>query len=172
MPDAAAPRFHVGRVDASSFETVLPLIAAYQRFYGREADESLNRRFFGELLGDNPHGLQLVARRGPHAIGFATLYWVRVSSRAATVALLNDLYVHPDHRGGREAGVGTALLRAAAREAGDRGLPGLAWETAPDNLAARALYDRFLREAAEPSEPAAPSTWIHYSYSLSTKGEQ
>lgn len=169
MPDAAAPRFLVERVEASSFEVVLPLIAEYQRFYGREADESRNRRFFGELLGDNPHGLQLVARQGPHAIGFATLCWVRVSTSATTVALLNDLYVLPDHRGGREAGVGTALLRAAVREAGDRGLPQLVWETAPDNRAAQALYDRFLREAAD---PGAPSTWIHYSYSLSFRGEQ
>jgi len=169
MPDAAAPRLHVERVDASSLEAVLPLIGEYQRFYGREADESGNRRFFGELLGDNPHGLQLVARQGPHAIGFATLYWVRVSTRAATVALLNDLYVHPDHRGGREAGAGTALLRAAAREAAERGLSQLTWETAPDNRAAQALYDRFLREAADPGEP---STWIQYSYPLSIKGEQ
>ncbi|MGW0563261.1 N-acetyltransferase family protein [Streptomyces sp. NPDC003016] len=169
MPDAAAPRFLIERVDASNFEAILPLVAEYQRFYGREPDDSGNRRFFGELLGDNPHGLQLAARQGPHVIGFATLYWARVSTRAATVALLNDLYVRPDHRGGREAGVGTALLRAAAREAGDRGFSHLTWETAPDNRSAQALYDRFLREAPE---PGAPSTWIHYSYPLSTKGEQ
>ncbi|MEU7635289.1 GNAT family N-acetyltransferase [Streptomyces sp. NPDC059101] len=169
MPDAAAPRFLVERVDASHFEAVLPLIADYQRFYGRDPDDSANRRFFGELLGDNPHGLQLAARQGPHTIGFATLFWVRVSTSATTVALLNDLYVHPDHRGGREAGVGTALLHAAAREARDRGHSRLTWETAPDNRSAQALYDRFLREAAA---PGAPSTWLHYSHSLSIKGEQ
>lgn len=169
MPDAAAPRLLIERVDASNFEAILPLIAEYQRFYGREPDDSENRRFFGELLGDNPHGLQLAARQGPHAIGFVTLYWLRVSTRATTVALLNDLYVHPDHRGGREAGVGTALLHAAAREAGDRGFSELTWETAPDNRSAQALYDRFLRQAAD---VGGPSTWIHYSYPLSTKGEQ
>ena len=169
MPDTAAPVLLIERVDTSNFEAVLPLIEEYQRFYGQEPDRSGNRRFFGDLLGDNPHGLQLIARQGPHVIGFATLYWVRVSSRAATVALLNDLYVHPDHRGGREAGAGTALLHAAAREAADRGFPQLTWETAPDNHSAQALYDRFLREAAD---PGVPSTWIHYSYPLSIKGEQ
>jgi len=169
MPDAAALRLLIERVDTSNFEAILPLIAEYQRFYGRVPDDSENRRFFGALLGDNPHGLQLAARQGPHAIGFATLYWVRVSTTATTMALLNDLYVHPDHRGGREAGVGTALLRAAARAAGDRGFSHLTWETAPDNRSAQALYDRFLREAAD---AGAPSTWIHYSYPLSAKGEQ
>lgn len=169
MPDAAAPPLLIERVDASNFEATLPLIAEYQKFYGREPDDSANRRFFGELLGDNPHGLQLAARQGPHVIGFATLYWVRVSTRATSAALLNDLYVHPEHRGGREAGVGTALLHAAAREAGDRGFSALTWETAPDNRSAQALYDRFLLKAAE---PGVPSTWIHYSYPLSIKGEQ
>ncbi|MFJ5289188.1 MULTISPECIES: N-acetyltransferase family protein [unclassified Streptomyces] len=169
MPDVAAPRFLIERVDASNFEAVLPLIAEYQRFYGRDPDDSRNRRFFGELVGDNPHGLQLTARQGPHTIGFATLYWVRVSTGATTAALLNDLYVHPDHRGGREAGVGTALLHAAAREAGERGFSSLNWETAPDNRSAQALYDRFLRGAGD---LGGSSTWLHYSYPLSVKGEQ
>ncbi|MGG2459280.1 GNAT family N-acetyltransferase [Streptomyces sp. RGM 3693] len=121
MPDAAAPRFLIERVDASPFEAIWPLIADYQRFYGQRPDDSRNRRFFGELLGDTPHGLQLAARQGPHTIGFATLFWVCVSTWAATVALLNDLYA------------------------------------------------RFLREAAD---LGAPSTWFHYSYPLSIKGEQ
>ena len=168
MPDSGTPSVFIDRVDATNFETVLPLIAEYQRFYGQEADGSANRRFFGELLGDNPHGLQLVARQGSNAIGFATLYWMRVSTKATSVAILNDLYVLPDHRGGREKGVGMALLQAAARKAGDRGFAHLTWETAPDNRSAQALYDRFLRTAAQPS---GPSTWIHYSYPITTKGE-
>ncbi|MDF3149246.1 MULTISPECIES: hypothetical protein [unclassified Streptomyces] len=49
MPDAAAPPLLIERVDASTFEATLPLIAEYQKFYGREPDDSANRRFFGEL---------------------------------------------------------------------------------------------------------------------------
>ena len=169
MPDATGPPLVIERVDPATFESVLPLIADYQRFYGQDPDESRNRKFFGELLGDNPHGLQLAARRGPQVIGFATLYWLRVSTRATSVALLNDLFVLPDHRGGREAGVGMALLRAAARTAGDRGVATLTWETAPDNRSARALYDRFLRGAPD---GAGSSTWVHYEYPLPAEGEQ
>lgn len=169
MPDATGPQLLIERVDPSTFESVLPLIADYQRFYGQDPDESRNRKFFGELLGDNPHGLQIAARQGPQVIGFATLYWLRVSTRATSVALLNDLFVLPDHRGGREAGVGMALLRAAAREASDRCFTSLVWETAPDNRSARALYDRFLLGAAD---TGGSSTWIHYAYPLSAEGEQ
>jgi ribosomal protein S18 acetylase RimI-like enzyme len=169
MPDVTAPQLLIERVDTSTFESVLPLIAEYQKFYGQDPDESRNRQFFGELLDDNPHGLQVAARQGSHVIGFATLYWVRTSPRATTIALVNDLFVHADHRGGLEAGVGTALLRAAAREAGDRGFTQLTWETAPGNRSARALYDRFLLEAAD---TGGSSTWIHYEYPLSAKGEQ
>ena len=147
---------------------LLPLIADYQRFYGCEPDEARNREFFGSLSADE--GLQLMAVDATgHAVGFATLYWVRVSTRAGVVALLNDLYVHPDHRGGRSAGVGTQLLRAAADAAAEAGMPSLVWETAPDNTSAQALYDRFLTEAGAPDRAA---TWLHYSCPLSAGSKE
>lgn len=140
MPDAAAPCFLIECVDASNFEAIL-----------------------------HPIDSRCPPVRGPHAIGFATLSGAHVSTRAATVALLSDLYVQPDHRGGHETGVGTVLPHKAAREAGDRGFSPLNGETAPENRSAQALYDRSLRENAD---PGVPSTRIRYSYPLPTKGEQ
>ncbi|UGY91989.1 GNAT family N-acetyltransferase [Streptomyces gobiensis] len=156
-------QYDIDRVNSASFEQVLPLIAEYQRFYGCEPDEARNRKFFGELLDDDTYGLQLSARAGDRVVGFVTLYWTRTSTQATTVALLNDLYVHPDFRGGRENGVGAELMRAAARAAAERGYPSLNWETAPDNRSGQALYDRFLTEAPA---PGSKSSWIHYGYPL------
>ncbi|MCP9999685.1 GNAT family N-acetyltransferase [Streptomyces sudanensis] len=169
MHDNAPTPYRIDRVDPSTFDDLLPLIADYQRFYGCEPDESRNRRFFGDMVGDDTHGLQLLARHGDRAAGFTTLYWTRVSTRATTVALLNDLFVHPDHRGGRRDGLGTLLLRAAAREAAARGYRNLVWQTAPDNTAAQALYDRFLADA---SAPGSTSGWIEYSCPLPYEGER
>lgn len=158
-----SPLYHIAAVDTSTFADLLPLIADYQRFYGCEPDETRNREFFGELLGDDTHGLQLLARRGDCAVGFATLYWTRMSSRATVVALLNDLYVSSDHRGGRGAGVGNLLMQAAAQAASARGYPLLTWQTAPDNVSAQALYNRFIADA---EQPGSASTWIEYSCPL------
>ncbi|ORT60673.1 GNAT family N-acetyltransferase [Streptomyces sp. CB03238] len=162
--------YRISHVDESTFEAVLPLIADYQNFYGCAPDDARNRAFFGDLLADPAQGLQLLASDDEtgQAVGFATLYWVRVSTRATVVALLNDLYVRPGHRGNQ---VGAALLRAAADAAGERGYGSLVWETAPDNHRARTLYDRFLQDAGE---PGASSTWIHYSHTINArpKGEK
>lgn len=158
--------YRIERVDASTLDQVLPLIAEYQAFYECETDEDRNRAFFGDLVDDDTHGLQLAAWDGDQAVGFVTLYWVRTSTRATTVALLNDLYVRPSHRGGREKGAGVELMRSAASEAAERGYSSMNWETAPDNRSGQALYDRFLPEA-----PALGSKteWFHYSYPLTAR---
>lgn len=63
----------------------------------------------------------MLATRDDVAVGFATLYWVRQSTRARGMTLLNDLYVVPASRGGRRSGVGHALLTAAAEYAAKAG---------------------------------------------------
>ena len=59
------------------------------------------------------------------------------SVRMARLWILNDLYVAPD---ARRAGVGRALLDAAAHFARDDGAAAIMLETGRDNAAARALY--------------------------------
>ncbi|WP_285730351.1 GNAT family N-acetyltransferase [Nocardiopsis sp. ATB16-24] len=155
--------YRIERVTETTLGDVLPLIAEYQLFYECEVDEERNRRFFGELVADDAHGVQLAAWKGDEAVGFTTLYWVRSSTLATTVALMNDLYVLPDHRGGRDKGVGAELMRAAAAEAAERGCPSMNWETAPDNTSGQRLYDRFLSQAPT---PGSRTRWVHYGYPL------
>ena len=144
----------ISRVGAEALEDVLPLIAAYQRFYGVESpDDARNRDFFARFC-DGGAGVLLQACEHGHVAGFACVYWTQDSISACDVAVLYDLFVEETRRGG---GIGRALIDAAASEARDRGLPALSWLTAVDNGRAQRLYD---------SLGADRSTWFEYTLHL------
>ena len=133
------------------YETLVPMIAAYQGFY--EADdirEERNREFFRRFLAPSDDGMLIGAWRGDRLVGYACLYWHFSSTKAVETVLMNDLYVETEARG---EGVGRALIEAAAEVARERGSPILEWSTAPDNATAQRLYD---------STGAERSTWIEY----------
>ncbi len=80
-------------------DEVLPLIAAYQTFYGAEPDVERNRRFFSRFLHPSKEGLLLGAWLDGAMAGFATLYWFFSSTKVAESVLMNDLFVREDLRG-------------------------------------------------------------------------
>lgn len=146
-------------------EDLLPLIAAYQRFYEvEEIDDARNRAFFARFLAPSKDGAILAARveggegegdaGGGEIRGYACLYWHLSSLAAAETVLMNDLFVVAAARG---EGVGRALIEASAAVAHDRGAHSLEWATAPDNARAQALYDT---TGAERSE------WLSYELPL------
>src|ERR1700755_2005125 len=100
-------------VREEEFETLLPLISAYQRFYEvDDPDTDRNRTFFRRFLAPSDDGLLLAARNESGAIlGYACLYWFFSSLQAVETVLMNDLFVAADVRG---KGVGRALIEAAA----------------------------------------------------------
>jgi GNAT superfamily N-acetyltransferase len=129
------------------FEELLPLIAAYQRFYKVEAiDEGRNRSFFRRFIGPSEDGLLLGARSDGQLVGYACLYWHFSSLEACESVLMNDLYVDESVRG---QGVGRALIEATAAVARERGVPFIEWSTAPDNETAQRLYDTTGAERTE-----------------------
>jgi GNAT superfamily N-acetyltransferase len=133
------------------FETLLPMIAAYQGFYrAKEIDEERNRSFFSRFLSPSDEGLLLGAWDGDTLAGYACLFWHYSSTRAIDTVLMNDLYVEEEERG---RGVGRALIEASLAVARERGSPHLEWSTRPDNATAQRLYD---------STGATRSTWIEY----------
>jgi len=139
----------------SQFETLLPMIAAYQGFY--EVDDirtSRNRSFFRRFISPSDRGLLIGAWQGDCLVGYACLYWHFSSTRAVETVLMNDLYVDEQARG---RGVGRALIAASAAVARERGAPHLEWSTRPDNLTAQRLYD---------STGAERSEWIEYELGL------
>ncbi len=137
----------IAPVAVEEFEQLLPLIAAYQRFYEvEEVDEGRNRNFFRRFLAPSEDGLLLGAHQGGRFAGYACLYWHFSSLEACECVLMNDLFVAEDARG---EGVGRALIEATAEVARERGVPFVEWSTAPDNETAQRLYDSIGAERSE-----------------------
>ena len=142
-------------ITEGQFERLLPLIAAYQRFYEAEQiDEARNRAFFARFIAPSEDGTLLGAWREEELVGYACLYWSFTSTVPAETVLMNDLYVDPAIRG---EGVGRALIEASAAIGRERGAQRLEWATAPDNETAQRLYD---------STGAKRSEWIEYELGL------
>jgi GNAT superfamily N-acetyltransferase len=136
-------------------ERLLPLIAAYQRFYKVERiDEERNRAFFSRFVAPSENGMLLGAWNGDRLVGYACLYWHFTSLVPAETVLMNDLFVGPD---ARARGIGRALIEASAAVARERGAQHLEWATAPDNETAQRLYD---------STGAKRAEWITYEMGL------
>jgi GNAT superfamily N-acetyltransferase len=145
----------IAPIEATEFESLLPLIAAYQRFYEvGEVDEERNRAFFRRFIAPSEDGMLLGARDSGGMLGYACLYWHFSSLSATESVLMNDLFVSEAARG---HGVGRALIEASAAVARERGAAHLEWATAPDNLTAQRLYD---------STGAERSEWVEYELEL------
>jgi GNAT superfamily N-acetyltransferase len=147
-----ASEVQVSAVREEEFETLLPLIAAYQRFYEvDDIDADRNRFFFRRFLAPSDIGLLLAARDESGVIlGYACLYWHFSSLQALDTVLMNDLFVAPEARG---RGIGRMLIEATAAVARERGAAWVEWSTAPDNHTAQRLYDSLTDEK---------STWLSY----------
>lgn len=115
-----------------------PSMLAYARFYGEDPSvEDLAAMALAFLATGN--GTQLIARDGDDApAGHATVLWSWDTTLGLPLAVMEDLYVHTDHR---SKGAGRALLEACRSLAADRGCRWLQWQTAPHNSRAQRLYD-------------------------------
>lgn len=125
-------------MSADEIDQILPLVAAYQTFYGAKPDTERNRRFFSRFLHPSEEGLLLGASVDGKLVGFANLYWFFSSTKATDTVLMNDLFVEEGVRG---KGIGRALIQSALDETRQRGAAHLEWFTAPDNAPALRLYD-------------------------------
>jgi GNAT superfamily N-acetyltransferase len=149
------PEPRIESITEEQFELLLPMIAAYQRFYEvEETDTERNRAFFSRFIAPSENGLLLGAWRADELVGYACLYWHFTSLVPAETVLMNDLYVDSAARG---EGVGRALIEASAAVARERRAHHLEWATAPDNETAQRLYDK---------TGAEKSTWVEYELSL------
>jgi ribosomal protein S18 acetylase RimI-like enzyme len=131
----------ITRVGEDDLDDLLPLMRGYSDFYEVDpSDEALLALARALIANPELEGLQLIARDDAEetALGFATIYWLWSTSRAARVGVMNDLFTA---RKARRRGVGEALIRACLEEVRARGAAVLQWQTAPDNQTAQALYE-------------------------------
>ncbi len=141
---------------ADDVEALLPLMRGYCDFYeAAPPDEGLEEMARALIATDEAQGMLLVARGdAEEPVGFAAVGWKWSSLRGARVAILEDLFVHPDHRGG---GAGRALITSCAERARKHGAPCLMWVTAHDNVKAQSVYDAI---------GANGESWLEYELEL------
>jgi ribosomal protein S18 acetylase RimI-like enzyme len=121
---------------------LLPLMRGYSDFYEVDPpDHALLALSLALIEDPRTEGIQLIARDADDgtALGFATLYWMWSTSRAARIGVMNDLFVDA---AARRRGVGEALIAACLELVRQRGAVSLQWQTALDNHTAQALYER------------------------------
>jgi GNAT superfamily N-acetyltransferase len=145
--------FTIARVTASDLDDLLPLMRAYCDFYSvSPSDDDLLGLSRALIEDPQREGVQLIARGSDgRAAGFASVFWTWDTTEGGRIAVMNDLYVDADVRGG---GAGTSLIQACRVEARERGARALAWQTALDNTTAQSVYDRIGAERAQ---------WLDYS---------
>jgi len=141
-------------VSAENLKDVLPLVRQYMDFYNiQHIDDAKNEGFFSQFGLNSEKGCQFLLRQDKQAVAFATIFFSYSTSITAKVAVLNDLYTLPNHRG---QGIGKRLIQHCTDYAKEQGAERLQWVTSPDNKQAQALYN---------SLGAAKSEWFFYTYS-------
>ena len=122
----------------ADLDVVAALFDAYRRFYEREPDLALARKYIQERYERNESVLFVAQTGAGQVIGFCQLYPTFCSVRAAPTYVLYDLFVSPDARG---AGAGKALMLAAEVHAASSGAARMELSTARNNTVAQSLYE-------------------------------
>ena len=120
---------------------LLPLFRGYFDFYECDPDDADVEAMLHEIIaGPDAQNFLLVATgEDGDLLGFANNCWKWSSLRGKRIVLLDDLFIHPDARGGGHA---DALIEAVAEAAREGGSPVLLWYTAHDNIRAQTVYNR------------------------------
>ena len=119
-------------------DRIAPLFDLYRQFYRKPPDLDLARRFLRDRFEHN-ESIIFLATRGDCAVaGFAQLFPSFSSASAASILILNDLFVLPEVR---RTGVGSQLLVAAAEFGRAMGVVRLTLATEVTNETAQALYE-------------------------------
>ena len=138
------PTAEVRRATITDIESVVHLFEMYRVFYGKDPDEAGSRAFLS-LRFQRHESVVYLALVEHRPVGFAQLYPTFSSTTLKRSWILNDLFVHPDHR---RKGIAQQLMQAAvgfARTASlgvPTGVKDIELKTAVDNTTAQALYEK------------------------------
>jgi ribosomal protein S18 acetylase RimI-like enzyme len=131
-------RLEIRNATIGDLEVLLPLVTAYRVFYRQRPDPERERDFLARNLRDR-RSTVFVAIDGGDAVGFVQLFQTYSTVWLGPSLILEDLFVHPQARGG---GVATKLIERAEAYAREIGAVGMFLETAMDNVTAQGVYER------------------------------
>ncbi|UFJ41606.1 GNAT family N-acetyltransferase [Brevibacillus humidisoli] len=138
----------------SARETDLPqlvsLMQGYLQFYGRQHGDEEVYQHAAYLLDHPQEGIQFIVWLDDEPVGFATLYFTLSTLGLRRSAILNDIYVAEQARGG---GAAEELFRHCLAYVRSNGYAGMEWATAKDNSRAQRFYDKMEAKTGE---------WLHY----------
>jgi ribosomal protein S18 acetylase RimI-like enzyme len=114
------------------------LFNLYRVYYEQKSDMDGAANFLHERIS-NEESVIFLAYDQEQAVGFTQLYPTFSSVQMKRTWVLNDLFVHEEHRGQR---FGEQLVKKAIEFADSRDAAGVLLETMPDNVNAQRLYER------------------------------
>ena len=115
------------------------LFDAYRVFYEQTSDIEASRQFLTERMANDESVVFMSFNTDKVATGFVQLYPLFSSTRMKRLWLLNDLFVHADHRG---HGYAVSLIEKAKELCRATRSCGMYLETAKTNVEGNALYPK------------------------------
>ena len=116
------------------------LYHGYANFYEMPVNEDILKTVWSWIIDDEIKFYAIgVSSIEGELIGFMHFREMPSPLRGSLVGFLDDLYVHPNHRG---SGAVQCLFKELKSIAAQNGWPYVRWITATDNRRARAVYDK------------------------------
>jgi GNAT superfamily N-acetyltransferase len=123
--------------DGPAFLALVRGLAAYEKLAPPDAEAE--RRLLRDAFGERPRIEVLLGELDGRAVAYAIFFETYSSFLALPTLYLEDLFVLPE---ARRRGVGEALLRHLAGEAGRRGCGRMEWMVLDWNALAIGFYER------------------------------
>ena len=116
------------------------LYHGYANFYNMPMNQDILDTVWSWIF-DKENNFYAIGARSPQGelVGFMHFREMPSPLRGSLSGFLDDLYVHPDHRG---SGVVQSLFKELKSLAEKNSWPFVRWITATDNHRARAVYDK------------------------------
>ena len=124
----------------SDLETVAELFDKYRQFYEQAPDIVAARDFIFQRMTNNESVIFLARDEAGNGMGFVQLYPSFTSVGMKRMWILNDLFVHADHR---QKGVAEKLIDECKKLSIETSAAGLILETRNSNTPARNLYIKY-----------------------------
>jgi GNAT superfamily N-acetyltransferase len=125
---------HLRRAERSDLERLVQWSRDFE--HGVHGEPFIERTF--EALESRPERGGIFVLEDGEAVGYTILVGFWSNEFRGEALIVDELYVAPEHRGGR----GTAALRAIEERARAQGVKLLALEVLPDTPEVHALYQR------------------------------